>query len=86
MQPLLFDTSIYITALHGVDGAAVSLRRLGGRCADMAEFGCAGGVVRWHWSKESPCGRGSRARFWSSEADLGSKPNGLDLDSTQEEG
>jgi len=48
MQPLLFDTSIYITALHGVDGAAVSLRRLGGRCADMAEFGCAGGVVGWH--------------------------------------
>jgi len=30
MQPLLFDTSIYITALRGGDGAAVSLRRLGG--------------------------------------------------------
>lgn len=30
MQPLLFDTSIYITALRGGDEAALSLRRLVG--------------------------------------------------------
>lgn len=30
MQPLLFDTSIYITALRGEEGAAISWRRLEG--------------------------------------------------------
>ena len=39
MQPVLFDSSIYITALRTGDEAALSQRAVGRRFADLAEGG-----------------------------------------------
>jgi len=69
MQPVLFDSSIYIMALRMKDDATLSLRRIAGSETDMAECGRTRGIV---------C-RGDRARgamLWSGWSVILIKPDG----------
>jgi hypothetical protein len=51
VQPVLFDSSIYITALRTGDGAALALRRLAA-ISGLAQFGSARRIVCWSSARQ----------------------------------